>query len=188
MLQALPKKFRSQFAHHFLNPTTVLEDLDIRPGQQVLEIGMPIGFFAPALLKKVTHQGLVFVAGPNQQSFEKLNHLSTNKNLSFKLLADILTGEAFQPGQIDTVILTNLLSNTVKPDTFCMAIGQYLKPDSEIVLIDWDSKDKAVGPTMERRVTQEDALRLMHRCGMNFKRMLHLSGYHYGLVFSFKAN
>jgi hypothetical protein len=188
MLQALPPKIRSRYAHHFLNPQAVLEDLDIRPGQHVLEIGMPIGFFAPALLKVVGLNGLVYVAGPNYQSFEKLNHLSDHKNLSFKLLADVLTGGAIPPGGIDTVILTNLLSNTVKPDAFCLAIGQYLKPDSEIVLIDWDSQIKHVGPTRERRVTKEEALRLMNRCGMNFKRMLHLPGYHYGLVFSFKQS
>ena len=86
------------------------------------------------------------------------------------------------------MVLTNLLSNTLKPDSFCLALGQYLKPDSEIVLIDWDNKIKNVGPSMKRRVTKEDALRLMHSCGMQFKRILQLPGYHYGMVFSLKAN
>lgn len=188
MLQALPKKFRTKFAHPFLNPQEVLDDLDIRVGNKVLEIGLPIGYFAGALLKKVGDAGMVYVAGPNHESFEKLDHLATHKNLAFKLLADLLTGSAMNEGEVDTVILTNLLSNTMKPDTFCMAIGQYLKADSEIVLIDWDNQIKNVGPAMERRVTKEEALRLMHRCGMSFKRVLQLPGYHYGMVFSFKKD
>lgn len=188
MLQSLPRGIRHKLSNHFLNPSKVVEDLDVRTGQKVLEIGMPIGFFAPALLNKVGRDGVVYVAGPNHESFEKLSHLAEHKNLSFKLLADLLTGGSIPEGDLDVVVLTNLLSNTLKPDSFCLALGQYLKPDSEIVLIDWDNQIKHVGPSMERRVTKEDALRLMHSCGMQFKRILHLPGYHYGMVFSFKSD
>lgn len=188
MLQSLPKGIRHKLSNHFLNPSTVVEDLDIREGSKALEIGLPIGFFAPALLNKVGAEGMVYVAGPNHESFDKLGHLAVRKNLAFKLLADLLTGGTIPEGEIDTVVLTNLLSNTLKPDSFCLAIGQYLKPDSEIVLIDWDNKIKNVGPRMESRVTKEDALRLMHSCGMQFKRILQLPGYHYGMVFSFKSD
>jgi hypothetical protein len=186
MLQALPKRLRTKIASRFLNPTRLINDLDIRPGSNVLEIGLPIGFFAPALLNKVGDEGLVYVAGPNQDSFGKLSHLKSRKNLQPRLLADILTGEAIPTGEIDTVILTNLLSSTIKPDSFCLAIGQFMNANSEIILIDWDNKDKNVGPLMERRVTKEDALKLMHSCGMRFKRVLNLPGYHYGMVFSFE--
>ena len=101
-------------------------------------------------------------------------------------MADLLTGDGIKPGDIDVIFLTNLLSSTMNPDSFCLSIGQYLKPDSEVVLIDWETKDKHVGPLMEQRVTKEEALKLMHSCGMKFKRVLDLPGYHYGLVFSFK--
>lgn len=188
MLQSLPKGIRHKLSNHFLSPSIVVDDLDIRDGNKVLEIGLPVGFFAPALLNKVGKNGVVYVAGPNQESFDKLGHLAERKNLAFKLLADLLTGGSIPEGEIDTVVLTNLLSNTLKPDSFCLALGQYLKADSEIVLIDWDNKIKNVGPSMERRVTKEDALRLMHSCGMQFKRILQLPGYHYGMVFSLKAS
>lgn len=186
MLQSLPRGLRHRIARHFLNPAELVESLDIRKGNQVLEIGMPIGFFASALLDKVGDTGVVHVAGPNSDSFDRLRYLSDHENLTFNLLADVLTGDSIPLGAIDIVILTNLLSNTIKPDSFCLAIGQYLKADSEIVLIDWDTQIKNVGPSLERRVSKEDALRLMHSCGMRFKRVLQLPGYHYGMVFSLK--
>jgi hypothetical protein len=185
MMLALPKRLRTKIASRFLNPSKLVNELDIRQGNKVLEIGLPLGFFAPALLNKVGIEGSVYVAGPSKDSFGKLSHLQERKNLQPVLLADILTGSGIPLGEIDLVILTNLLSSTIKPDSFCLAIGQYLKPDSEIILIDWDSKEKNVGPLLERRVTKEDALKLMHSCGMRFKRILNLPGYHYGMVFSF---
>ncbi len=187
MLQSLPKFLRHKFTKGFLNPSSVVDGIDIKYGDRVLEIGNPIGFFAPALLNKVGYEGRVFVAGPTHDSFEKLSHLSDKKGLRFVMLADLLTGDGINPGDIDLIFLTNLLSSTAKPDSFCLSIGQYLKPDSEVVLIDWDNKDKTVGPALEQRVTKEDALKLMNKCGMKFKRILDLPGYHYGLVFGFKA-
>ena len=187
MLQALPKRLRTKVANRFLNPSRVVESLDVRSGDNILEIGMPIGFFAPALLNKVGSEGTVYVAGPNTDSFGRLSHLADKKNLEFCLLADVLSGTTLAPAQVDMVILTNLLSSTVKPDSFCLAIGQYLKAQSEIILIDWDTSDKNVGPAMEQRVTKEDALKLMHSCGMQFKRLLQLPGYHYGMVFGFES-
>lgn len=186
MLQSLPKFLRHKLTGGFINPSSIVEGIDIKEGQKVLEIGNPIGYFAPALLNKVGYDGRVFVAGPNRDSFGKLSHLSDKKGLRFVLLADLLTGDGVSPGDIDVVFLTNLLSSTVNPDSFCLSIGQYLKSDSEVILIDWDVKDKKVGPSIEQRVTKEEALKLMHSCGMQFKRILDLPGYHYGLVFSFK--
>ena len=186
MLQSLPKYFRHKLSGNFMNPSSVVDGIDIKPGDKVLEIGNPIGFFAPALLNKVEYEGRVYVAGPNRESFGKFSHLSEKKNLRFVLLADLLAGDGIKPGDIDIIFLTNLLSSTMKPDSFCLSIGQYLKPDSEVVLIDWDIKDKQVGPAIEQRVTKEEALKLMHSCGMKFKRVLDLPGYHYGIVFSFK--
>ncbi|MEI6169669.1 MAG: hypothetical protein WCP56_01580 [Candidatus Saccharibacteria bacterium] len=187
MLQSLPKILSHKASKKFISPTEVVSAIDIRQGNRVLEIGNPLGFFAPALLDKVGYDGRVYVAGPNRDSFGKLSHLGDKKALRFTLLADLLTGDGINPGSIDVIFLTNLLSSTVRPDSFCLSIGQYLKADSEVVLIDWDTKEKNVGPLLEQRVSKEDALKLMHKCGMKFKKVLNLSGYHYGLVFGFSA-
>lgn len=188
MLQAFPKGLRHRMSSYFFNPSRVVEDLDIRSGDRILEIGNPVGFFAPSLLNKVGVEGKVYVAGPNDDSFGKLTHLAEKKELNFVLLKDLLTGDGIKPGDIDIVVLTNLLSSSVKPSSFCLAIGQFLKPGSEVFLIDWDRRFTKVGPSMSQRVTKEEALKLMHKCGMRFKRILDLPGYHYGLVFSFKSD
>lgn len=185
MLQTLPKKILKRISHHFFSPAEILAEIDIQPTDNVLEIGMPVGFFAPSLLQTVDETGGVYVAGPSQESLEKLSHLSAHKQLHPVMLADVVAGHGVVQGSIDLVILTNLLSKSYHPDKFCLSIGQYLKPDSEIVLIDWDTRTKHVGPAAERRVSREDALKLLTACGMQFKRVLHIPGYHYGLVFSF---
>lgn len=183
MLQALPKRLRTKTVNKFLNPTRVVESLDIRRGDSILEVGVPVGFFAPALLNKVGVEGTVYVAGPHEESLSRLTHLAEKRGLVLCKLSDVLSDTTNDLAGVDVIILTNLLSNTLEPAPFCLAIGKYLHSESEVILIDWNTEDKNVGPAMERRVSKEDALKLMHNCGLHFKRILHLPGYHYGIVF-----
>lgn len=187
--RSLPKKVLGRISKSFIGPSVFLDQLDMGNGDRVLEMGLPIGFFAAAALNKVGDKGEVYVSGPTHESLERLSHLSNHySNLKKTLLADVLMGRAAPHHSIDWVILTNLLSNSYHPDEFCLSIGQYLKPDSRIVLIDWDSSDPTVGPIEEQRVSKENAIKLLSSCGMVFLHVLRAPGYHYGLVFGFKTD
>ena len=186
MLQKLPSGLRRKIANYFLKPSDFVDLIGVRKGDSILEIGMPVGLFANELLNKVGNEGKIYVAGPSQDSLSRLSSISKKHNLKLSLLSDVLTGEALKSKKVDKVVLTNLLSSTLKPDKFCLSLDQYLKDGSEIILIDWDDKFKNIGPLEERKVTKEDALKLMKRCGMKFKKLLNLSGYHYGIVFEYR--
>jgi len=181
MLRALPNKILSRLNHYHISPVIMLEELDIRSNDRLLEVGLPIGFFAPAALKKVGAGGSVYVAGPTQEMLSKLDHLR-----HITLLSNILNGKALPEGSVDTVLLTNILSKSIQPDTLCFAICKYLKADSEVVLVDWDTKNSHVGPLLEQRATQEEAIKMLQSCGLVFKRVLTTPGYHYGLVFGLR--
>ena len=126
------------------------------------------------------------MAGPNQDSFDRIGHLSDSRQLEKVLLADVLLGRAFEHHAVDWVILTNLLSSSVHPDHFCMSLDNYLKPTSQVILLDWETQPVA-GPEASRRVSREAAVRLLTSCGMEFTRALKTPGYHYGLVFKPKS-
>lgn len=186
-IKSLPKKIMAQASHRFTPPSALVGKIGIASGASVLELGNPVGFIAPACLNVVGETGRVYVAGPTAESLEKLTHLNRFPNFHTVLLADVLVGRAVPKKEIDIILLTNLLSNSAHPDHFCLSIGQYLKPGGQIVLIDWDVQAASVGPAMERRVSKEEAIRLMRDCGMEFAHVLKSPGYHYGLVFNFKA-
>lgn len=186
-LKSLPKKIMTRTSHRFTPPSVLVERIGLAAGASVLELGNPVGFLAPACLRQVGEKGRVYVAGPTIESLEKLSHLRHFANLQTALLADVLMGKVVPHGEIDVIMLTNLLSNSAHPDNFCLSIGQYLKPGGQIVLIDWDVHATSVGPAMEQRVSKEEAIRLMRDCGMEFSRVLKSPGYHYGLVFHFSG-
>ena len=184
-LKKLPSRVRTRLSHHLVSPAIVLRDLHVGEGDVVLELGNPIGFFAPAALRTVGAPGKVVVAGANRESLSRVDYLKRNDNFETALLADVLLGKAMQRGSVDWFLLTNLLSSSLNPDHFCLSVGQYARPGARIVLLDWEAKPGA-GPTRERRVTKEDAISLLKSCGMEFEKKLDTPGYQYALVFRFR--
>ena len=186
MLSALPNKILTRLNHYHISPMIKLEELDIRPNDRILEVGLPLGFFAPSALKRVGAGGSVYVAGPSYEMLSKLNHLRQNASLHVTLLADVMSGKSLPEGSVDTILLTNILSKSVQPEKLCIALGKYMKAESEIVLVDWDTKNSHVGPILEQRASREEAIKCLNGCGLVFKRLLNTPGYHYGLVFGLR--
>lgn len=184
MLSRLPHNILSQLSRNFARPEQILAELDIREGDTILEIGMPVGYFHRAACKLIGPKGTLYIAGPNSESLEHVRSVHEHTHIKPVLLSDVLLGKSIEVGSVDLVLLTNLLSNSFHPDAFCLSIGQFLKPQSEVVLIDWDTQQEKVGPLHERRMSKEQAIQLLAQCGLKFKRVLHITGYHYGLVFS----
>lgn len=186
-LKKLPTRVRSRVSQHLISPRAVLSELDIREGDTILELGIPTGFFAQTALQAVGEPGRVIIAGPHVDSFDRIAHLQSHRQLETVLLADVLLGRAFDHHSVDWVILTNLLSSSVYPDHFCISLGNYLKPTSHVVLLDWDA-DPQAGPSAGQRVSRERAIRMLTDCGMTFVRSLKTPGSHYGLVFAMKSS
>ncbi len=182
----LPSHLRASFSQHLLSPRAVLDELGIHEGDTLFEVGNPVGFFAAAGLALVGQPGKVIVAGPNEESFDRISHLEMHGHMNQVLLADVLTNRAFEHHSADWIMLTNVLSSSLHPDQFCLAVGDYLKPTGSIVLLDWQV-DQPAGPEHDRRVDSEQAIRTLTNCGMSFERALHTPGYHYGLVFRAKT-
>ncbi len=183
MLSALPRKILSRVSNRFISPQSLVQEAGLASGQTVLELGSPVGFFAGAALASVGESGTVYVAGPDNESLETVSHFAHHENLLPVLLRDVLLGKNIPLHKVDFVILTNLLSSSMHPAEFCVSINQYLSSSSKVVLIDWDSEVKEVGPDPAKRVSREQAVKLMSQCGMEFERVLKTPGYHYGLIF-----
>lgn len=178
----LPSQLRTGLSHHLLSPRAVLSEIKVEEGDTIFELGSPVGFFATAGLAMVGSPGRYIVAGPDEDSFDRVAHLRHQPQLQTVLLADVLMNRAFEHHSADWIMLTNVLSSSLHPDQFCLAIGDYLRPSGRVVLLDW-RVDQAAGPEAARRVDRERAIRILTDCGMTFERALETPGYHYGLVF-----
>lgn len=178
----LPRRVRTRLSHHLVSPSAIFSMLGVQEGDTVLELGNPVGFFAQPALAAVGAPGKVIVAGANDQALERVEHLGHVHQLETTLLADVLLGRAFAHQSVDWVLLTNVLSSSLNPDHFCIAVTQYLRLHGKVVLLDWQTKPDA-GPQADRRVSREQAIRLMTSCGLEFERALQTPGYQYALVF-----
>ena len=183
MLLNLPKRIIARMSGAVMRPESIISQLELSSTSRVLELGRPIGFFAHALHNVIGDQGLILIAGPNNESLEKLHDEIEHVHTKTTSLSDVLGGRAAPERSLDLILLTNLLSSVAKAENFCLSIDRYLKPSGKIVVIDWQDTPGSA-PTSDQIVSRESAISLLQSCNLTFERMLNASGYHYGLVFS----
>jgi SAM-dependent methyltransferase len=181
----LPERIKQRTGRGFLSPTILVDETDITSGQTVLELGRPVGFFAPIILQILSGNGRLYVGGSNTESFEKLNHLNQQyTNFEQILLSEILQ-DKLEDGSVDTVIFTNLFSNTKYIHHFCSSLSKFMKPGGELIVFDWDPRHPQVGADLRNRHNQEQIIGLLSQYGLSLSRRLNAVGYHFGLVFRF---
>lgn len=184
-LLKLPESIKKRTNKGFLSPSILIKEIDISSGQIVLEIGRPVGFFAPAILEVLSGTGKLIIGGPNTESFEKLYHLLNQySNFEQILLSEIINSK-LKNSSVDTVIFTNLFSNTSYIQHFCSSLPQFMKPGGELVVFDWDPEHPDVGSNPDSRYQKHQVAKLLENYGLSFSRELDIPGYHFGLVFRF---
>lgn len=181
----LPKSVSRAAGKGFLSPTILADEVDITSGQVVLELGRPIGFFAPIILQILSGEGKLYVAGPNSDSFGKLHHLRQQySNFEQILLSEILQNK-LENGSVDTVIFTNLFSSTNYIHHFCSGLEQFMKPGGQLIVFDWDPGHPQVSVGPQNRYDEKQVVDLLSKYGLSLSRKLNAVGYHFGLVFRF---
>ena len=182
MLLGLPKKIQASFAKRMIDPSDVVRQLGVDQGWRVLEIGIPVGFFAHALHQVIGDSGEMIIAAPTTEALEKLHDEIDHVHTKTTLLTHVLAGEAAPDRSLDLIILTNVLSNATHADNFCLSTARYLKPTGRIVVLDWDVEAQSTF-AKPNALSREQALHLLTKCGWTFERLLATPGYHFGLIF-----
>jgi len=182
MLLGLPKKIQASFAKRMIDPSDIVRQLGVDQGWRVLELGIPVGFFAHALHAVIGDEGEMIIAAPSSEALEKLHDEIDHVHTKTTLLSHVLAGQAATDHSLDLIIITNVLSNAAHADNFCLGISRYLKSTGRILVLDWDVEAETEF-TKPNALSREQALQLLSKCGWTFERLLTTPGYHYGLIF-----
>lgn len=186
MLLGLPQKIQASFAKRMIDPADIVRQLGVSSGWRVLELGVPVGFFAPALHAVIGDAGEMIIAAPTTEALEKLHDEIDHVHTKTTLLSHVLAGQAAADHSLDLIILTNVLSNTAHADNFCLSLARYLKPTGRIVVLDWDVEAES-SFDKPNALSREQALHLLAKCGWSFERLLATPGYHFGFIFRASA-
>jgi len=160
------------------NPEAILQNL--RSGMVFLDIGCGDGFFTILAAKKVGERGKVYAVDVDASAIQKLNNKAKSeglKNITTKI------GEAeetiFCSKCADFVFFSMVLHDFNDPARVLQNAKQMIKPEGQLVDLDWKKQEMPFGPPAKIRFSEERASDLIKNAGFQIANVKDVGSYHY---------
>jgi ubiquinone/menaquinone biosynthesis C-methylase UbiE len=171
----------------FVDPTSIIAQAGLKPGQVVADFGCGSGFYALPAAQRVGNTGTVYaidvqetkLAATQSAARQKgLKNITVMKSDLEKPLLDIAENSC------DAVIVASILHEIDSNDGLVKNAYRILKTGGSLVAVEWHKRATPIGPPLERRLGQEDLERLLAKAGFHKAKDLEADGYHYAVAFA----
>ncbi len=133
------KRFEIESREVYLARKTILNELAISPGASVADVGAGTGLFSRMFSKSVGEAGWVYAVDISPRFIEHINRQADAMNLDN--ITGVLCAENsinLPPLSVDVVFVCDTYHHFEYPQSTLASIHRALKPDGELVVIDFE--------------------------------------------------
>jgi ubiquinone/menaquinone biosynthesis C-methylase UbiE len=148
------------FSEGLLNDKKILENLDICPGQTILDAGCGNGYMAKKFSELVGKTGKIYALDPDKQLIAKLKKEVEMTNIE-AFVGDITKATRLKAASIDLVYLSTVVHifSESQIEEFVTEIRRILKPNARLAIVNIKKEDTPFGPPIEMRSSPEELRR-----------------------------
>ncbi len=174
----------------FSDPQRNVDQLALTTGMKVADLGAGSGFYTMAAARAVGDAGRVYAIDIQKDLLAKIktdaqrNHLNNIEVIWGDL--EKVGGTKLQDAIADAVIISNILFQIEQKEPFFQEIKRIIKPDREVLLVDWSDTFGGLGPHPEAIIPQIQAREMFEQHGFVFVKNINAGDHHYGMVFQKK--
>lgn len=148
---------KGKSSERVINKEVILQALDIRPGQTILDAGCGNGYMAKIFSEKVTQSGKVYALDNDADAIEVLRKETRGSNIE-TMVGDLTEPIRLDQASVDLIYISTVLhgfpKNTVK-NIFDEA-KRILKPNAVLAILEIDKKESPFGPPLHIRYSPDE--------------------------------
>jgi len=168
------------------NVSKVVNQLGLKEGDHVADLGSGIGHFSIPIAKKVGTTGVVYSVDVHRDILTRLTNDAKDQGLSN---IQTIWGDIESPGgthvkdsSVDIVLFVNILFQLHnRPHALREAI-RIAKNGGRIAVVDWHD-NFLIGPTKDKRFSLDELKKLFEHFGLVLVKDISVGSYHYGMIF-----
>jgi len=148
---------RGKFTESLLDSGAILNALNIRPGQTVMDAGCGNGYMSKLFSDKVSESGKVIALDPDQYSIELLGKETAGTNIQ-AIEGDITRKTPLEASSVDLIYISAVIHGFSKKQMqdFFRETKRLLKPNAILAIVEIEKKETPFGPPMEIRYSPEE--------------------------------
>lgn len=178
------------FFHHdederrkWQEPYSILRGVGLEQGMVFVDVGCGPGFFTLPAAEIVGEEGRVYAIDSDPRSIEMLAERVASRGLG-NIILKAAKGEetVLFEGKADMVFFGIDLHDFEEPEKVLANARRMLKTGGRVLDLDWKKKDMAMGPPLWKRLTEDDACRLISGAGFRIVAVRDCGKYHYLVI------
>jgi ubiquinone/menaquinone biosynthesis C-methylase UbiE len=166
-----------------VDPDRVISMIPLRPYHNVVDIGCGPGYFAVPLAKYV-NQGKLYALDTQEEMLETCRERLDAVHLSN--VEVLKCGEKKLPldkDSMDGAFMAFVLHEAKDRKGFLVEAEKLLQKGGWLAVLDWHKQTMEEGPTLEERVSEEEARELGEEVGLRFVSQRDINGKNYLIIF-----
>lgn len=177
------QKLDNEWRRENLPPKSVLEELGLIPDDIVADIGCGIGYFTLPAARIVGPNNKVYALDTSEEMLEEVKRRTEEAGLSnINMFKTNEYDIKIASESVSFVIVVNVLHEIDDKLLFMKEIKRVLKYSGRVALIEWDKKPMSMGPSIDHRLSKEEAEQIFNTVGFSVKKNLYFSDSFYGMV------
>jgi arsenite methyltransferase len=171
----------------YQKPQEVLAALDLRPGEIIADIGAGSGYFTFRLARHVSERGIIYAVDVSPDMIVHINRRIRDHKVAnvVSILAE--PDDPLLPvASLDRFFFCDSWHHIENQTKYLSLMKKMLKPNGEVVMIDFHKKELPIGPPMQMKIAREDLIKQMEKNGFQLAKEHTFLPYQYFLVFAQK--
>ncbi len=142
------------------NPSVVLEQLGLKPGMVVCDLGCGNGFYTLAMAQKVAPGGKVLAVDIQPEMLQLLSRRSAETKLdNIDMILSTVVDPNLADNSVDLLLLVDVYHEFSHPVQMLAAIRKALKKDGVIALVEFRGEDPRVPIKPLHKMTKKQILK-----------------------------
>ena len=148
---------RGKSSERFLHKEIILQELDILPGQTILDAGCGNGYMSKEFAKVLNNTGKIYALDPDAGAIEVLKKEVHDTNI-IPLLGDITQETPIPANSVDLLYLATVFHgfSKIELDGFNKEVKRLLKPNGILAIIEINKEPTPFGPPLHIRFSPEE--------------------------------
>ena len=167
----------------FLNPSQVLDQLDLLPNMIAADFGSGSGGWAIPLAKKLK-SGEVFAVDILEEPLSALKSKAKLEKVwniqTVRANVENLKGARLSERSFDFILMTNLLFQSDKKEIILKQAYDLLKPGGRVLAVDW-LQESSISPEKDG-VGPDEIKKIAKEIGLKINKDIEVGHHHFGMV------
>ncbi len=179
-------KLKSSAIVHFIDPLSVIAQIEVLPGNIIADFGCGAGYFSIPLSQAVGKEGMVYSLDILPQALEivesKAKIAGVSNIIAERANLEKERGSKLNDNSADWVILKDMLFQNKGKDAIIKEAHRVLKPRGKALLVEWSDKNFSIGPEKKLRIPTDDLLKSIKKNNFSVSKIINAGNFHYAMV------